>query len=105
MISVSADDFNSEVLKSDIPVIVDFWADWCNPCKIIAPVLEDIESDYLGKIKVVKINADTEINLVHRYGVQSLPTVVLFDKGQEVSRFMGARPKPFILKEFAPFIP
>ena len=105
MITVTAGNFVKEVLESEVPVIVDFWADWCNPCKLIAGVLEEIEGEYAGRLKVVKINADSEISLVHRHRISSLPTIILFVKGSEASRFMGARPKPFILKEFAPFLP
>jgi len=105
MITVTASNFVKEVLESEIPVIVDFWADWCNPCKVMVPVLEEIESESTGKVKVVKINADEEISLVHRHRINSLPTIILFVNGSEVTRFMGARPKPFILKEFSPFIP
>ena len=105
MITVTAGNFVKEVLESEGPVIVDFWADWCNPCKVMMPVLEEIENESAGKVKVVKINADEEISLVHRHRINSLPTIILFVNGSEVTRFMGARPKPFVLKEFAPFIP
>jgi thioredoxin 1 len=105
MIEVNAGNFVKEVLESEVPVIVDFWADWCNPCKVMMPVLEEIENESAGKVKVVKINADSEISLVHRHRITSLPTIVLFVNGSEVTRFIGARPKPFVLKEFKPFLP
>ena len=105
MITVTAGNFVKEVLESEGPVIVDFWADWCSPCKVMVPVLEEIENESAGKVKVVKINADEEISLVHRHRINSLPTIILFVNGSEVTRFMGARPKPFVLKEFKPFLP
>lgn len=101
---VTAGNFVSEVVESEIPVLVDFWADWCGPCRMIAPVLEDLAVELEGKLKIVKINADQEITLVHKYRITSIPTLIVFKNGEEVHRMLGAKPKPALLKELESFI-
>ena len=85
--------FESEVLKSDTPVLVDFWAEWCAPCRAIAPVIKEIADDQGEKLKVVKINIDESPQTPGAYGIRSIPTVLVFKDGQVVSQLTGARPK------------
>jgi thioredoxin 1 len=90
--------FQAEVLEADLPVITDFWAEWCGPCRMIAPVLEDIAKEYDGKLKVAKLNVDENPNTAIQYGVQSIPTLILFKNGQAVGRVIGAMPKERLLE-------
>ncbi len=87
------DNFDREVLQSDVPVLVDFWAQWCGPCQMVGPVIDELATEYRGKVKVGKVDVDTAGELAGRFGVQNIPTVVLFDKGQAVERIVGARAK------------
>ncbi len=86
-------DFEQVVLQSDVPVLVDFWAPWCGPCKMVGPVLEQIAGEYAGKAKVVKVNVDDNKQVAGSLGVQSIPTVVLYKDGEVVEKVIGARPK------------
>lgn len=88
-ITITKENFESEVLKSDIPVLVDFWATWCGPCKMIAPVVEEIAEEYEGKIKVGKVNIDEEMDLALENKVVSIPTLILFENGVAVKREVG----------------
>lgn len=91
-IAVTDANFRKEVLKSKVPVLVDFWADWCGPCHMIAPHIEKIAEDYGGKIKVVKLNTDQNRVISQRYNIQSIPTMIIFEGGQPAQRISGANP-------------
>jgi thioredoxin 1 len=87
------DSFDAEVLKSSVPVLVDFWASWCGPCRMVAPIISQLADEYTGKIKVGKVNVDEERELAATYKVMSIPTMVLFKDGKAVDQVIGARPK------------
>ena len=89
----TSDDFKSEVVESDTPVLVDFWAEWCGPCKVIAPVVEELATDYKGKIKFGKVNVDDNNMVASEYGVRSIPTLLIFKNGSVVNQIVGAVPK------------
>ena len=91
-------DFKQEVLKSDLPVVVDFWAEWCGPCHQIAPILESLADEYDGKIKFVKVDTEENFETLSSYGVLSLPTLLLFKEGQPIERITGARPKGDLMR-------
>ena len=101
---VTAATFNDLVLKSETPVLVDFWAEWCGPCKAVAPILEEISNEYAGKIKIVKLNTDEEGPIAMKYGISSIPTMNLFVGGEVVKSIVGARPKPAIVRELSEYI-
>ena len=92
-IEVSDAEFEQEVLKADLPVLVDFWAEWCGPCHQMAPILEALADEYNGRIKFVKLDTEENFDIPDRYGVRSLPTLLLFEGGQQVDQIFGARPK------------
>ena len=89
----TSDDFKSEVVESDTPVLVDFWAEWCGPCKVIAPVVEELATDYKGKIKFGKVNVGDNNMVASEYGVRSIPTLLIFKNGTVVNQIVGAVPK------------
>ncbi|MDD3896634.1 MAG: thioredoxin [Candidatus Peribacteraceae bacterium] len=97
--TISDAEFEAEVLKSDTPVLVDFFANWCGPCKAMLPVVEELAGEYEGKVKVVKINVDEAAETPAQFGVMSIPTFIIFKKGAPVSTFVGVKSKEDIKKE------
>ncbi len=99
--AVTVDDqsFKNEVIDSPVPVLVDFWAEWCGPCKQVAPVVEDIAREYNGKLKVVKVDVDSSQDVSAQYRIFSIPTLMLFKGGQEVERVVGAVPKHMLVSK------
>jgi thioredoxin 1 len=91
-INLSNDDFEDEVLRSELPVVVDFWAPWCAPCRMAAPVLEKIAQEYKGKLKVGKINVDNEQQIASEYGIMNIPTLNIYKDGKVVDQIIGVRP-------------
>jgi thioredoxin 1 len=95
-LAMTSDNFDLQVLQSEVPVLIDFWAEWCGPCKAIGPSIEQLATEYVGKAKIFKVDVDTEGDLAQKYGVMSIPALVIFKGGKEVDRMVGAAPKPQI---------
>lgn len=93
IINSSDASFDQDVLKSDLPVLVDFWAAWCGPCKAIAPILEELADDYAGKVKIVKVDVDSNPSSASRFGIRNIPTLLVFKDGEKVDTAMGLQPK------------
>ncbi|MFA6992120.1 MAG: thioredoxin [Candidatus Gracilibacteria bacterium] len=91
------ENFEKEVIKSDIPVLVDFYADWCGPCKMMAPIIDEIAEETKGKWKVGKLNVDEAVNVAGKYGIQSIPTLMFFKDGKVIDMLLGFRPKDTIM--------
>lgn len=99
-VHVSDADFESAVLKSDVPVVVDFWAPWCGPCRAVAPILEELSGEYAGKLTIAKVNTDDDAEWAGKFGVMAIPTMIVFKDGKEIKRIVGARPKSALKAEF-----
>lgn len=104
VLHVKAADFENEVLKNDLPVLVDFWAAWCGPCRMIAPVIDEVADERTEKLKVCKLDVDSEGEVAAKYGVVSIPTLMVFKGGEPKGTLVGASPKPDIDKFIEPFV-
>ena len=103
-ITLSAATFDEEVNSASTPMLVDFWAEWCGPCKLIAPVLEEIATEQQGRLTVAKLNVDDAPDVARRFQVMSIPTMILFDGGEPAKRIVGAKPKAALLNEFSEYL-
>ena len=96
--------FDEEIGSADTPVLVDFWAEWCGPCKMIAPILEEIADEHGDAVRIAKLNVDEAPDIARRYEVMSIPTMILFKDGEEAKRIVGAKPKQALLDDMQPFL-
>lgn len=104
VMDTSDQEFDEHVLGSEVAVLVDFWADWCVPCHMVSPIVEEIGRDMQGRLKVVKLNVDDNPSTAQRFGVMGIPTLILFRGGEEKARVVGAKPKDAILRELEPHL-
>ena len=102
--AVTTDEWASEVIASDKPVLVDFWAEWCGPCRMVGPVIEEIASEQGENLKVVKLNVDEEPKIARDFGIMSIPTLVVFKGGAEAKRWVGAKGKAQLMSDLQPFL-
>ena len=103
-VQVTDDSFEQDVIQSDIPAVVDFWAVWCTPCKMIAPIVEEIADEYEGQLQVVKLDVDGNTQTAMQYGVMGIPTLILFKGGAAVEQLTGLMPKAAILSKIEPYL-
>ncbi|MDE0160450.1 MAG: thioredoxin [Acidimicrobiaceae bacterium] len=102
--TLSASTFDEALNSASTPILVDFWAEWCGPCKLIAPILDEIASEQEGRLTVAKLNVDEAPDVARRFGVMSIPTMILFDGGEPAKRMVGAKPKDALLGELAEYL-
>jgi thioredoxin 1 len=103
-VAVTDASFEKDVLDSDKPVLVDFWAEWCGPCRMIAPIVEELAKDYDGKLKVMKLDADANLNVMQTFNVMAIPTLILFKGGEAVERITGYMQKDRLLEKLTPHL-
>lgn len=102
--SITQDTFQAEVLKSEVPVLVDFWAPWCGPCRMVARVVDEVAQQYEGQLKVVKVNTDEQPGIASHYGIRSIPTLMVFMGGEKMEQVVGAVSKATLSKAVEPFL-
>jgi len=105
VITLTSNNFDETVKSSSTPILVDFWAEWCGPCKQIAPILADLAAEQSGKLTIAKLNVDEHGDIAQRFNVMSIPTLLIFDKGEMKKRLVGAKGKGQLLQELAEFLP
>jgi thioredoxin 1 len=103
-VQVSDTSFDSEVIKAEVPVLVDFWAEWCQPCKMLAPIVSDLAQEYGSRVKVAKLDVDANPNIAGKFGVMSIPTLILFKGGEAVQRLVGYQPKSALKAKLDPLV-
>ena len=104
-ITLSDENFEQEVMQSDMPVVVDFWAEWCGPCRVLGPVLEELADDFKGQVKVAKLNVDESPQTARKFAIRSIPTVLFFSDGKVVDSVIGALPKPALAEKITALAP
>jgi len=105
IVGISGANWQDEVIQATVPVLVDFWANWCGPCKVILPILEDLQEDLKDKIKVVSVDVDDNIDLVQKNSIRSVPTLMIFVNGKQEDRWVGAANKAAIMKKLEAYLP
>ena len=103
-VEVNGNNFKQEVLESNVPVLVDFWAPWCMPCRMLAPIIENLAKENVGKLKICKLNTDENQNIAAQYGIQGIPTLIVFKEGKEVGRTVGVMSKEKLQEKLDPIL-